>query len=57
MSLAFRLDSPVEVDELYSRLAAAHHGHKEPWDADWGQRYAILHDPDGNTIDLFADLR
>ena len=27
---------------------------KEPWDAFWGQRYAIVSDPDGYTIDLFA---
>ncbi len=26
------------------------------WDAFWGQRYAILHDPDGNGVDLFAPL-
>jgi hypothetical protein len=29
-------------------------GHKPPWDAVWGQRYAIVHDPDGNAIDLFS---
>jgi len=26
----------------------------EPWDAFWGQRYAVVSDPDGNTVDLFA---
>ena len=31
-------------------------GHKEPWDAFWGQRYAQLRDPDGNAVDLFAPL-
>ena len=31
-------------------------GHKEPWDAFWGQRYASVKDPDGNQIDLFAPL-
>ena len=30
--------------------------HKEPWDAFWGQRYAQIHDPDGNVVDLFAPL-
>jgi hypothetical protein len=29
-------------------------GHKPPWDAFWGQRYAVIRDPDGNTVDLFA---
>jgi uncharacterized glyoxalase superfamily protein PhnB len=28
----------------------------EPWDADWGQRYAQVKDPDGNSVDLFAAL-
>ena len=27
---------------------------KEPWDAFWGQRYAIVADPDGYMVDLFA---
>ncbi len=27
---------------------------KEPWDAFWGQRYAIVADPDGYLVDVFA---
>ena len=27
-----------------------------PFDAFWGQRYATVHDPDGNPVDLFAPL-
>ena len=57
MSLAFRLDDAADVDATYERLvAASYHGHKAPWDAFWGQRYALIHDPDGNSVDLFADL-
>ena len=57
MALAFLLDSPDEVDTLYKELTeAGHRGHKEPWDAFWGQRYAQVVDPDGNTVDLFARL-
>ena len=49
--------SPAEVDETYRRLLdAGGYGHKEPWDAFWGMRYAEVKDPDGNTVDLFADL-
>jgi catechol 2,3-dioxygenase-like lactoylglutathione lyase family enzyme len=56
-ALAFRCDDPAEVDKVYAELTAAgHHGHKEPWDAFWGQRYAVVHDPDGNAVDLFAPL-
>jgi catechol 2,3-dioxygenase-like lactoylglutathione lyase family enzyme len=55
MELAFELDTPAEVDDLYAELTAlGYHGHKQPWDAFWGQRYAIVHDPDGNAVSLFS---
>ncbi|MGW8376272.1 VOC family protein [Streptomyces sp. ODS28] len=48
---------PAEVDAVYEELTSAgYQGHKEPWDAFWGQRYAVVLDPDGNTVDLFAPL-
>ena len=57
MTLAFKCDSPAEVDALYDRLIkSGYHGHKAPWDAFWGQRYAVVTDPDGNLVDLFAGL-
>jgi catechol 2,3-dioxygenase-like lactoylglutathione lyase family enzyme len=57
IDLAFLLDGPAEVDALYAKLTAAGHtGGHEPWDAVWGQRYAVVHDPDGNPVDLFAPL-
>lgn len=57
MSLAFKCDSPAEVDATYHKLVeAGFKGHKAPWDAFWGQRYAIVDDPDGNHVDLFAPL-
>ena len=55
MSLAFRCDTPAEVDRTYDELIAlGYEGHKPPWDAFWGQRYAEVLDPDGNLADLFA---
>jgi catechol 2,3-dioxygenase-like lactoylglutathione lyase family enzyme len=55
--LAFQLDTPAGVDATYDKLTGAgYHSHRSPWDAAWGQRYAMVHDPDGNTIDLFASL-
>ena len=55
LELAFGLATPAEVDDLYARLTArGNHGYKEPWDAFWGQRYAIVHDPDGNSVALFS---
>lgn len=56
MTLAFRCSSPAEVDATYAELAEMGHGHKQPWDAFWGQRYAVVRDPDGNPVDLFAPL-
>ncbi|MFJ5261874.1 VOC family protein [Streptomyces sp. NPDC088387] len=56
-SLALLCDSPAEVDTVYDELVAAgYHGELKPWDAFWGQRYAVVHDPDGNGVDLFAAL-
>lgn len=55
IALAFRCDSPAEVDRVYADLVGAGYaGHKEPWDAFWGQRFAVVIDPDGNHVDLFA---
>lgn len=55
IELAFQCDSPHAADELYERIVElGHGGHRKPWDAFWGQRYAIVEDPDGNLISLFA---
>jgi len=55
LGLAFKCDSPADVDAVYHRLiGAGYRGHKEPWDAFWGQRYATVLDPDGIGVDLFA---
>lgn len=55
MSLAFLCETPAAVDEAYAALIeAGAEGHRPPWDAPWGQRYATVDDPDGNAVDLFA---
>jgi catechol 2,3-dioxygenase-like lactoylglutathione lyase family enzyme len=57
VSLAFACDDPADVDATHDSLVAAgHRSHLAPWDAPWGQRYAIVLDPDGNPVDLFAAL-
>ena len=57
IGLAFLCDSPADVDRMYALLTGqGYESHKEPWDAFWGQRYATLHDPDGNSVDLFAPM-
>jgi predicted lactoylglutathione lyase len=58
-NVAFRCTSPAEVDRLFATATATSAGgraHRPPWDAFWGQRYAQLRDPDGNGVDLYADL-
>jgi catechol 2,3-dioxygenase-like lactoylglutathione lyase family enzyme len=57
VGLAFACDDPGEVDRVYADLVqAGHEGHRQPWDAFWGQRYAVVHDPDGNGVELYAPL-
>ena len=57
VTFACRCDSPAEVDRVYGDVTTSgYHGLKDPWDAPWGQYYAFLQDPDGNRVDLFADL-
>jgi uncharacterized glyoxalase superfamily protein PhnB len=57
VSLAFECESPAKVDELYERaVEAGYEGEKPPWDAFWGQRYALLGDPDGVRVNLYAAL-
>jgi catechol 2,3-dioxygenase-like lactoylglutathione lyase family enzyme len=57
VALAFACDSPAEVDAAWAELTAAgYEGHLAPWDAFWGMRYAVVHDPDGTPVDLFAPL-
>jgi catechol 2,3-dioxygenase-like lactoylglutathione lyase family enzyme len=56
-SFAIKCASPRQVD---AAVAAIHKAGfvvvTEPWDAFWGQRYAIVADPDGYMSDLFAAL-
>jgi uncharacterized glyoxalase superfamily protein PhnB len=55
MSLAFGCDSPADVHRLYGDLVAAgyeatrSHGTRVLGDA-----YAVLHDPEGNGVDMFC---
>jgi catechol 2,3-dioxygenase-like lactoylglutathione lyase family enzyme len=57
ISFALECASPAEVDEVYARVTeAGFEGEKEPWDAFWGQRYALVLDPDGVEVNLYAPL-
>jgi catechol 2,3-dioxygenase-like lactoylglutathione lyase family enzyme len=55
IGMAFRCDSPDEVDRIHADLVkAGYRSELEPFDAFWGQRYATVLDPDGNSVDLYA---
>jgi catechol 2,3-dioxygenase-like lactoylglutathione lyase family enzyme len=57
LGLAFRCDTAADVDATYQRLVSlGYAGRKEPWDAFWGQRYALMADPDGNGVDLYSPI-
>ena len=57
ISLALECASPAEVDEIYERVTSeGFESEKEPWDAFWGQRYALLIDPDSVRVNLYAPL-
>ena len=57
MALAFDCGAPAAVDAAWAELTGAgYEGHLAPWDAVWGMRYAVVHDPDGTPVDLFAAL-
>ena len=57
VGLAFECADRAEVDRAYADLVGAgYDGHKEPWDAFWGQRFAVVRDPDGNDVSLYAAL-
>lgn len=56
IALAVRCATPADVDALYESLDADGLGRRPPWDAPWGQRYAMASDPDGTHVDLYAPL-
>lgn len=56
VALAARCADPAEVDRLYAEFDSEGLGRIPPFDADWGQRYAGITDPDGTHVDLYAAL-
>ena len=56
-TFAIRCQSPQHVDATVRAVSSGGFTvAKAPWDAFWGQRYAIVIDPDGYAVDLFAPL-
>ena len=56
-AFAILCDSVADVDMIVQKVKEAGFTvAREPWDAMWGQRYAVIIDPDGYGVDLFAPL-
>jgi catechol 2,3-dioxygenase-like lactoylglutathione lyase family enzyme len=57
VALGFECDTPADVDGAWKEITGAgYRGHLAPWDTDWEMRYAVVLDPDGTPVDLFARL-
>ena len=55
--IGFRVPTREAVDERYEDLTAAGYtGQQDPYDAFWGARYAIVEDPDGNSVGLMSPM-
>ena len=53
--LGFKLASRQAVDVTYADLTSAGYaGQQPPYDAFWGARYAVVVDPDGNSVGLMS---
>ncbi len=51
----FHVGSRDEVDRVHARvLAAGYRSQRVPEDAFWGARYAIVEDPDGNSVGIMS---
>lgn len=54
---AIEYDTPEELNQIVATLTSLNYKIlKEPWDAFWGQRYAVVEDPDGYKVDLYARI-
>lgn len=53
----FHVASREEVDRVHARVTAVgHRSHKAPEDAFWGARYAIVEDPNGNSVGIMSSI-
>jgi len=55
--VGFKVESVEAVDRLHAELTAAGYvSQQEPYDAIWGARYAVVVDPDGNSVGLMSPI-
>ncbi len=55
--IGFRLPTRDGVDQTYADLTGAgYRGQQAPYDAFWGARFAVVEDPDGNSVGLMSPV-
>src|SRR5262249_58825039 len=53
--IGFRLADRDAVDRTYADLITeGYTGQQQPYDPFWGARYAVVEDPDGNSVGLMS---
>ena len=53
--IGFRVERRESVDAIYDDLTSAGYtGQQAPYDAFWGARYAVIVDPEGNSVGLMS---
>lgn len=58
ISLHFKCSTQGDVDVMYTKfMNEEYQSSMLPYNTPWGERYAQVLDPDGNTVALFASLR
>ena len=55
--LGFRVPTRDQADRTFEELVTAGYGSQQPpYDAFWGARYAVVEDPDGNSVGLMSPV-
>ncbi len=55
--IGFRLPSREAVDQTHEELTGAGYiSQQPPYDAFWGARYAVVEDPDSNSVGLMSPI-
>ena len=55
--LGFKVSSRDQVDQRYEKLIGlGYRSEQPPYDAFWGARYAIVEDPDGNSVGIMGPV-
>jgi catechol 2,3-dioxygenase-like lactoylglutathione lyase family enzyme len=55
--VGFRVAAREAVDRIYEELTnAGYVGQQPPYDAFWGARYAVIADPEGNSVGIMSPM-